>query len=283
MKVVHNIQEFGDIGSPNDLAAMRALVPTMGSLHEGHLELVARARQMIGPEGTIILSLFVNPTQFDRPDDLEHYPRSLERDLTLCREHGVDVVFAPDAADMYQPDHSVSVSESSLSKRLCGASRPGHFDGVCTVVLKLLNLAQADIALFGKKDYQQLAIIRRMVRDLNIPIRIEAVDTVREESGLALSSRNQRLTDQQRWDASIIRRALLAARAAHLKGERSAQKILGVAREAIESSALDPEIDYLEIVDQDSLQPVETLNSPAIIATAVFYGEVRLIDNIELI
>ncbi len=283
MKVVHNIQEFGDIGSPNDLAAMRALVPTMGSLHEGHLELVARARQMIGPEGTIILSLFVNPTQFDRPDDLEYYPRSLERDLTLCREHGVDVVFAPDAADMYQPDHSVSVSESSLSKRLCGASRPGHFDGVCTVVLKLLNLAQADIALFGKKDYQQLAIIRRMVRDLNIPIRIEAVDTVREESGLALSSRNQRLTDQQRWDASIIRRALLAARAAHLKGERSAQKILGVAREAIESSALDPEIDYLEIVDQDSLQPVETLNSPAIIATAVFYGEVRLIDNIELI
>lgn len=283
MKVVYKIQDFGDIGRTNQPTPMRALVPTMGSLHEGHLALVTRARQMIGPQGTVILSLFVNPTQFDRPDDLEHYPRSLERDLALCREHGVDIVFAPDAPGMYQPDHSVTVSETSLSARLCGASRPGHFDGVCTVVLKLFNLTQPDIALFGKKDYQQLAIIRRMVRDLNVPIRIEAVDTVREESGLALSSRNQRLTDEQRSDASIIRRALLAARAAHLKGERSAQKILGVAREAIESSTLNPEIDYLEIVDQDSLQPVETLNSPAIIATAVLYGEVRLIDNIELI
>lgn len=282
MKVVHSIQELDESGSPKDPTPVRALVPTMGSLHEGHLALVARARHLIGPEGTIILSLFVNPTQFDRADDLELYPRSLERDLALCREHGVNIVFAPDDAAMYLPDHSVVVSESSLSLQLCGASRPGHFDGVCTVVLKLFNITRPDIALFGKKDYQQLAIIRRMVRDLNLGIRIEAVDTIREESGLAMSSRNQRLTDQQRADAARINRALLEARAAHLEGERCAEKILRVAREGIESSNMDPKIDYLEIVDQDGLQCLETITSPAIIATAVFYGEVRLIDNIEL-
>lgn len=282
MKVVITTSELQPLLAEKCSPKKRVLVATMGSLHEGHLALIHRARQIAGTEGVVILSLFVNPTQFDQADDLRHYPRALEQDLALCKKHGVDIVFAPESGDIYHSDHSVTVTESSLSQRLCGASRPGHFDGVCTVVLKLFNLTQPDIAIFGKKDYQQLAIIRRMVRDLNIPISIEGVETVREQSGLALSSRNQRLSQQQRSDAQRIRRALLAAQTAHQQGEKSAQSLLNIVSDIIESSELDVEIDYLELLDQDNLQPVETLSSPAIIATAVFYEQVRLIDNIEL-
>ena len=282
MKVVITTSELQPLLAKKSCPETRILVPTMGSLHEGHLALIYRARKIAGAEGVVILSLFVNPTQFDQADDLRHYPRALEQDLALCKKHGVDIVFAPESGDIYHSDHSVTVTESSLSQRLCGASRPGHFDGVCTVVLKLFNLTQPNIAIFGKKDYQQLAIIRRMVRDLNIPISIEGVETVREQSGLALSSRNQRLSQQQRSDAQRIRRALLAAQTAHQQGEKSAQSLLNIVSDIIESSELDVEIDYLELLDQDDLQPVETLSSPAIIATAVFYEQVRLIDNIEL-
>ena len=282
MKVVITTSELQPLLAEKCSPKKRVLVATMGSLHEGHLALIHRARQIAGTEGVVILSLFVNPTQFDQADDLRHYPRALEQDLALCKKHGVDIVFAPESGDIYHSDHSVTVTESSLSQRLCGASRPGHFDGVCTVVLKLFNLTQPDIAIFGKKDYQQLAIIRRMVRDLNIPISIEGVETVREQSGLALSSRNQRLSQQQRSDAQRIRRALLAAQTAHQQGEKSAQSLLNIVSDIIESSELDVEIDYLELLDQDNLQPVKTLSSPALIATAVFYGPVRLIDNIEL-
>jgi pantoate--beta-alanine ligase len=282
MKVVITTSELQPLLAEKCSPKKRVLVATMGSLHEGHLTLIHRARQIAGTEGVVILSLFVNPTQFDQADDLRHYPRALEQDLALCKKHGVDIVFAPESGDIYHSDHSVTVTESSLSQRLCGASRPGHFDGVCTVVLKLFNLTQPDIAIFGKKDYQQLAIIRRMVRDLNIPISIEGVETVREQSGLALSSRNQRLSQHQRSDAQRIRRALLAAKTAHQQGEKSAQSLLNIVSDIIESSELDVEIDYLELLDQDDLQPVETLSSPAIIATAVFYEQVRLIDNIEL-
>ena len=282
MKVVITTSELQPLLAEKCSPKKRVLVATMGSLHEGHLALIHRARQIAGTEGVVILSLFVNPTQFDQADDLRHYPRALEQDLALCKKHGVDIVFAPESGDIYHSDHSVTVTESSLSQRLCGASRPGHFDGVCTVVLKLFNLTQPDIAIFGKKDYQQLAIIRRMVRDLNIPISIEGVETVREQSGLALSSRNQRLSQQQRSDAQRIRRALLAAQTAHQQGEKSAQSFLNIVSDIIESSELDVEIDYLELLDQDNLQPIETLSSPALIATAVFYGPVRLIDNIEL-
>ena len=282
MKVVITTSELKPLLAEKCSPKKRVLVATMGSLHEGHLALIHRARQIAGTEGVVILSLFVNPTQFDQADDLRHYPRALEQDLALCKKHGVDIVFAPESGDIYHSDHSVTVTESSLSQRLCGASRPGHFDGVCTVVLKLFNLTQPDIAIFGKKDYQQLAIIRRMVRDLNIPISIEGLETVREQSGLALSSRNQRLSQQQRSDAQRIRRALLAAQTAHQQGEKSAQSLLNIVSDIIESSELDVEIDYLELLDQDDLQPVETLSSPAIIATAVFYEQVRLIDNIEL-
>ena len=282
MKVVITTSELKPLLAEKCSPKKRVLVATMGSLHEGHLALIHRARQIAGTEGVVILSLFVNPTQFDQADDLRHYPRALEQDLALCKKHGVDIVFAPESGDIYHSDHSVTVTESSLSQRLCGASRPGHFDGVCTVVLKLFNLTQPNIAIFGKKDYQQLAIIRRMVRDLNIPISIEGLETVREQSGLALSSRNQRLSQQQRSDAQRIRRALLAAQTAHQQGEKSAQSLLNIVSDIIESSELDVEIDYLELLDQDDLQPVETLSSPAIIATAVFYEQVRLIDNIEL-
>ena len=282
MKVVITTSELQPLLAEKCSPKKRVLVATMGSLHEGHLALIHRARQIAGTEGVVILSLFVNPTQFDQADDLRHYPRALEQDLALCKKHGVDIVFAPESGDIYHSDHSVTVTESSLSQRLCGASRPGHFDGVCTVVLKLFNLTQPDIAIFGKKDYQQLAIIRRMVRDLNIPISIEGLETVREQSGLALSSRNQRLSQQQRSDAQRIRRALLAAQTAHQQGEKSAQSLLNIVSDIIESSELDVEIDYLELLDQDNLQPIETLSSPALIATAVFYGPVRLIDNIEL-
>jgi pantoate--beta-alanine ligase len=260
----------------------KVIVPTMGSLHAGHLALVDEARRIAGSDGIVMLSLFVNPTQFDRADDLEHYPRSLETDLTLCKDHGVDLVFAPESEVIYHKDHSISVAESNLSDRLCGASRPGHFNGVCTVVLKLFNLSQADIAIFGKKDYQQLAVIRRMVRDLNIPIQIKGIDTVREESGLALSSRNQRLSDKQRSDAARIRQALLAAQTTYQQGERCAEKLVAIAKNIIKASELGLKIDYLELLDQETLQPLKTLSCPAVMAAAVFYEEVRLIDNIEL-
>jgi len=154
------------------------LVPTMGALHDGHLALIKHARKLAGDAGTVILTLFLNPTQFNNPDDLKNYPQTLDEDIELCKTNGVDVLFTPSTKSMYLPDNSVSVTESSLSKQLCGASRPGHFNGVCTVVLKLFNLTQPDIAVFGKKDYQQLAIIKRMVRDLDIPINIEGVETI---------------------------------------------------------------------------------------------------------
>lgn len=249
------------------------LVPTMGSLHDGHLALIRHARQLVGPTGCVAVSIFVNPTQFDRLGDLAAYPRPIETDLEKCRQEGVDLVFTPAPASLYLLGHSLSVSESSLSKSLCGATRPGHFDGVCLVVLKLLNLIQPSAAIFGEKDYQQLAIIRRMVRDLNLPVEILAHPTVREADGLALSSRNSRLSPDQRADAPRIRRALLDA-----AQQSSPTRILATARAGIESS--DNRIDYLQLVDAETLAPVHDLTRPSLLATAVFYAEVRLIDNL---
>lgn len=264
-----------------NLPQPQVLVPTMGALHEGHLTLVKRARELAGPGGSVILTLFVNPTQFNKSEDLENYPRTLERDLELCESHGVDLVFTPASDAMYFADSSVTVTESSLATRLCGATRPGHFDGVCTVVLKLFNLTQPEAAVFGKKDYQQLAVIRRMVRDLNVPVRIEGVETVREPNGLAMSSRNTRLTPEQLADATRIRKALLASQSACQSGETSVAALLKTARDIIESPGVGATIDYLELLDAESLQPIESVKRPAVMATAVFYGAVRLIDNIE--
>jgi pantoate--beta-alanine ligase len=254
------------------------LVPTMGALHEGHLSLIRRAREIAGPQGTVAVSIFVNPIQFDRASDLEAYPRPMESDLAACRTEGVDVVFAPGAGEMYEADRSVTVTEGVLSKDLCGAARPGHFDGVCTVVLKLFLITGCDAAVFGEKDFQQLAVIRRMVRDLDVPVEIIAHETVREQDGLAMSSRNVRLTPEQRAAAPRIRFALAAARNSH---SRDAREIIGIARREITASH-PTHIDYLELVDEETLHPVETVKRPAILAAAVFYGEVRLIDHITI-
>ncbi len=269
-------------GDPSSLRAgtrtPRVLVPTMGALHEGHLALLQRAREAAGPDGEVAVSIFVNPIQFDRHEDLETYPRPLEDDLEQCRARGADLVFTPETTAMFQPDRSVSVVESSLSATLCGASRPGHFDGVCTIVLKLFNLLQPDAAVFGEKDYQQLAIIRRMVRDLDLPVEIIGHPTVRDPDGLALSSRNVRLTPEQRADAPRIRRALLAAR--DNRSPDRPEGLVALAREAIQSPL--NRIDYLEAVDAGTLQPALHFDRPVLLAAAVFYGEVRLIDHILL-
>jgi pantoate--beta-alanine ligase len=253
------------------------LVPTMGALHAGHLSLVRRARERAGTSGTVVVSIFVNPIQFDRRDDLDAYPRPMDADLAACRAAGVDLVFAPDAASMYAPDRSVTVSENSLSRHLCGAARPGHFDGVCTICLKLFLLTGCRAAVFGEKDFQQLAIIRRMVRDLDVPVEIIASATLRESDGLAMSSRNARLSADQRADAPRIFRALTAA--ARLG---NAADILASARNQIEASP-HARIDYLAIVDAATLAPLDSLTGhSAILATAVFYGSVRLIDHVSI-
>ena len=252
------------------------LVPTMGAFHPGHLSLMQRAREIAGPDGTVVVSIFVNPIQFDRATDLAAYPRPLASDLAACEAANVDVAFTPAADSMYFPDRSVTVSENLLSRGLCGASRPGHFDGVCTVVLKLFLLTGCDVAIFGEKDFQQLAVIRRMVRDLDVPVEIVACATLREPDGLAMSSRNSRLTPQSRADAPRIYQALLAA--ADLT---SPQQILAAARAAIESSPL-ARIDYLSLVDAETLETATHLERPTVLATAVFYGEVRLIDHLSI-
>jgi len=260
-----------------------ALVPTMGALHEGHLQLVRAARGNVGPGGTVAVSIFVNPIQFDRPEDLRNYPQPLEDDLALCEKEGVDLAFIPQIPNLYASDHSTLVTESLLTRHLCGATRPGHFDGVLTIVLKLFNLFQPDVALFGNKDFQQLALIRRMVRDLDVPVEIIGHPTVREPDGLALSSRNRKLTTEHRTDAPRIRRALLAARDLAQNGEQSPTVYLNAARHHLLKEALPGfKIDYLELIDSQSLQPVSKVTTPVTLATACFYGPVRLIDHLEI-
>ncbi len=226
--------------------------------------------------GTVIVSIFVNPIQFDRPEDLENYPRTLEADLAICKEHGADGLFVPSGGEMYFPDRSVTVIESNLASHLCGATRPGHFDGVCTVVLKLFNLTRCHAAVFGEKDFQQLAIIRRMIRDLDLETEIIPHPTIREPDGLAMSSRNARLTPEHRADAPRILRALETATAG-----KTPVEILSAARDILEESPFGT-IDYLSLVDSGTLAPAETLSSPTILACAVFYGEVRLIDHVGI-
>lgn len=250
------------------------LVPTMGALHPGHAALIDHAKQHAGSKGSVIVSIFVNPIQFDKAADLENYPRTETEDLATCQSHGADGVFMPDISGMYFSDRSIAVTENLLSRHLCGATRPGHFDGVCTVVLKLFNLTRCDAAVFGEKDFQQLAIIRRMVRDLDLPVEILPHPTLRETDGLAMSSRNRRLSPEQRADASRIRKALLEASV-----KTSPQEILSTAREIIEASPL-TRIDYISLVDAENLQPSDDLTRPNTLACAVFYGDIRLIDHI---
>ncbi len=261
-----------------DRGVRRVLVPTMGALHRGHRELFRRAREAAGAAGEVAVSIFVNPLQFEPGADFERYPRPESADEEVCREAGVDVLFRPAAAEMYFPDRSVRVEESALSKTLCGRSRPGHFEGVCTVVTKLFHLVSPDAAVFGEKDFQQLAIIRRMVRDLDFQVEIIAAPTVREADGLALSSRNQYLNPEERAQASVLRTALLEGAKMMGRGETSAARVLAAVRERIET-APDARIDYVEAVDAESLAPQETVGANTLLALAVYFGRTRLIDN----
>ena len=259
----------------------RVLVPTMGALHRGHLELIRIAREAAGSSGEVAVSIFVNPLQFEPGADFERYPRPESADEQVCREAGVDLLYRPTQSEMYSPDRSVYVEETSLSNTLCGKSRPGHFRGVCTVVSKLFNVLAPDAAIFGEKDFQQLAIIRRMVRDLNFPIEIIGAPIVREPDGLACSSRNQYLNAEERTQATALRKACLAAAELVRKGERSAPPIVAAARSVIERTSL-ARIDYVELVDAENLQPVDSLGEKSVLALAVFFGKTRLIDNIQL-
>lgn len=259
----------------------RVLVPTMGALHRGHGELIRIARDAAGPAGEVVVSIFVNPLQFGPGGDYEKYPRPEADDDEFCRKAGVDILFRPAVAEMYADDFSVSVDESSLANALEGKSRPGHFRGVCTVVAKLFHLLAPDAAVFGEKDFQQLAIIRRMVRDLNFRVEIIGALTVRETDGLACSSRNKYLSPIEREQAPALQRALQTARQLAARGERSAEKIVSAASEIIATSPL-ARIDYLELVNADTLQPLETVQPNSLIALAVFFGQTRLIDNIRI-
>lgn len=276
------------IGTVADLRAWRrtagrvVFVPTMGALHEGHAALVREARRLAGAEGRVAVSIFVNPLQFGPGEDLDRYPRTLDADLALCAEAGADRVFAPPVEEVYLADRSIQITESRLSRVLCGASRPGHFDGVCTVVAKLFNLVQPDDAVFGKKDYQQLAILRRLVRDLDIPVRLHGLDTVREPDGLALSSRNRYLSPEERAQAPALQAALQLASEACRRGVRDAVTLLSLVREHLAAKAPLGRVDYAALVDRHTLEAQVQANADSLLALAVFFGGARLIDNLEL-
>jgi pantoate--beta-alanine ligase len=259
----------------------RALVPTMGALHKAHLQLIRTAREHAGPDGEVAVSIFVNPLQFEPGSDYQRYPRPEKADEDFCRNAGVDLLFWPPVGQMYLDDRSTFVEETSLSSVLEGKSRSGHFRGVCTVVAKLFNILAPDAAVFGEKDFQQLAIVRRMVRDLNFKIDIIAVPTIREDDGLACSSRNQYLNVEERKQATVLRKALMKGAAMAGDGETSAARILSAVRETIEQAPL-ARIDYADLVDAESLQSIEVVRSNSLLALAVFFGKTRLIDNIRL-
>ena len=252
-----------------------AVVPTMGALHEGHLTLLRAAR---AKADVVILTIFLNPTQFGPNEDLAKYPRDEAGDLAKARTCGIDLAFCPEAASMYPAGAQTFVEVRELQKPLCGASRPGHFAGVATVVTKLFHATLPHVAVFGEKDYQQLAILRRMIRDLDFGIEIASCPIVREPDGLALSSRNAYLSSEQRAAALCLSKGLAAAEAAVKGGERSAAKILAAARAPIEAEQV-ARIDYVELRDADELTEIETLARKAVLAMAVFVGKTRLIDN----
>jgi pantoate--beta-alanine ligase len=254
------------------------LVPTMGALHEGHISLIRRARRECD---VVVVSLFVNPAQFDERADLDRYPRDERRDAELTADAGADILFAPPVEEIYPPGFATTVEVGGLTDRLEGAVRGAeHFRGVCTVVAKLLGTTLPDVAYFGQKDAQQLVVIRRMVADLNLPVRVQACPTVRERDGLALSSRNARLSAEQRSRALALPEALHAAARVAADGERDGAELIAAARAAIGERGVEPE--YVELVDPDSLAPCERLERDALLLVAARLGETRLIDNTVL-
>lgn len=279
MKLIHDVNEMQQAVLALKRSGKRiAFVPTMGFLHEGHASLLREGRKR---GDILVLSIFVNPTQFGPNEDLGSYPRNLEGDCTLAQACGVDLLFAPTAAGMYPPGFQTTISLGPLTEPLCGASRPGHFNGVAVVVTKLFGIVQPDVALFGRKDYQQLAIIRQMTIDLNLPIEIIGMPIVREADGLAMSSRNSYLSAEQRQQALCLFRATQQVRELFASGECSAERLLAEARRQIESvpSAV---IDYLELRDGTTLALATKASKGTLLALAVKIGSTRLIDNTVL-
>ncbi len=279
MIIARTIEQVRDAVREARAAGRRiGFAPTMGALHEGHLSLIRRARD----DGCwVVVSIFVNPTQFAPGEDYDKYPRDEAGDLALCEREQVGCVFLPDVPTMYPPDACTTVHVAKLTETLCGPHRPGHFDGVTTVVAKLLNIVQPDAAYFGRKDAQQLAVIRRMVRDLDMPVEIIGCDTVREPDGLALSSRNRYLSDDQRRRAVCLYQALCRARELIESGERDPRRVVAEMRRIVDAAEPDG-VDYIEIVDPDDCQPVERIERPVLVALAVRIGPARLIDNMTL-
>lgn len=253
-------------------------VPTMGALHDGHFALVDRARQL---SDVVLVSVFVNPLQFDRPDDFAGYPRPIDDDLAACRAHGVDAVYAPVAATMYPAGFDTHVVPGRLADILEGEQRPGHFRGVATVVAKLFGAADADVAVFGEKDFQQLAVIRRMAADLDMGVEVVGLPTVREPDGLAMSSRNRRLTAEQRRAAVCVPRSLAAVAAATAAGTIDPGELERIGRAVVDAEPL-ARFEHLALVDADTLAPVAAAGPQTVALTAVWFGDVRLIDNRRL-
>lgn len=276
MQVFTNPAEMSAWSDAQRVAGRRVgVVPTMGALHEGHLALVDEARRHAD---VVVVTIFVNPLQFNRPDDFAAYPRPIDDDLALCRDRGVDAVYAPTAADMYPEGFQTHVEPGALAELLEGAHRPGHFRGVTTVVAKLFGATRPHVAVFGEKDYQQLTIVRRMVTDLDMGIEIVGLPTVREADGVAMSSRNRRLTPEQRTAAVCVPRSLDAVQRALAGGVTDVAELVSIGRAVVDAEPL-ARFEHLEIIDTDRLTPLETVAVTAQAVTAVWFGDVRLIDN----
>ena len=279
MNAIDSVEEMQFVARHLKMEGKRlVLVPTMGYLHKGHASLLIEGR-MRGD--ILILSIYVNPMQFGQNEDLDRYPRDMERDRRLAQECGVDIIFAPDSPGMYPPGFQTSISLSGLPSHLCGASRPGHFSGVATVVAKLFNICQPDVALFGKKDYQQLAVIRQMAYDLNFPVQIIGMPIVREHDGLAISSRNSYLSTEERQSALCLSGAIRKALELYGSGVR---EVAALRQQALELITAEPlaSLDYLEFRNKDTLEAEETASDSTLMALAVKIGNTRLIDNTVL-
>ncbi len=278
-QVIESISEMQELSRSLKREGKKiAFVPTMGYLHQGHLSLVEKARQL---GDVVVVSIFVNPTQFGPSEDFDRYPRDLEGDLKKLEPYRVEYVFYPSAREMYPEGYQTYVEVERLSRGLCGDFRPGHFRGVCTVVCKLFNIVQPDFAIFGEKDYQQLRVIEQMTRDLNFPVQIIGMPTVREEDGLAMSSRNAYLSEGERKQALSLSRALFSCQELVRKGEKDSAVLKEKAREIISQNS-DARIEYIEIRDAYTLEPLEKIDRPAQMLLAVWVGNTRLIDNIRL-
>jgi pantoate--beta-alanine ligase len=277
MKIVTTVEEMKKIGREHKSKGLViGLVPTMGYLHEGHLTLMKEAREKCD---LVVASIFVNPIQFGVNEDYDQYPRDLERDSQLAETAGVDVIFAPTVKEMYPENFQTFVSVEQITNVLCGAKRPGHFKGVTTVVNKLFNIVQADYAFFGQKDAQQVLVIKKMVEDLNMNLEIKMVPIVRESDGLALSSRNKYLSQEERKTALVLSRSLNNAERVILSGEKDTSVIISMITEAVNHESL-AKVDYIEIKTWPDLKPVAIINGQVLVALAVYIGYTRLIDNL---